>query len=77
MPAYTLRDYVLRWEIVMGDGATLAEGHLDMPTMTPDESWAGQFEWIVPENQDFHLHLAIVRPTGFISLEKEIVVQSE
>lgn len=77
MPAYTLRGYTLHWEIVSNEGTIIAQGSLDMPTLVPDESWTGQFEWTVPEAGNFHMGLTIVRPTGFVSIEKTIEMQAE
>ncbi len=73
MPAYTLRGYTLRWQVLNSPGAqVLQQGEIALPVLEPDSTWNGEFSWTAPENPSFTLRLSIVRPNGFVSLEKEI-----
>lgn len=77
MPAYTLRDYTLRWQVLSRGGDTLQEGMLSVPVLAPGESWEGSFAWTVPADPAFDLRLSVVRPTGFACLEKVITAGSK
>ncbi len=71
MPAYTLEGYSLQWQVLAGDQQTvLQSGAVAIPTLAPGETLETSIQWTVPENSLFSLHLSIVRPTGFVSLEK-------
>lgn len=73
MPAYTLRGYTLCWQILACHGSeVLQQGEIALPVLEPDTTWDGGFAWIVPEDDAFTLHLSIVRPNGFVSLEIDI-----
>ena len=59
------------------EGDSLHRGELPLPTLTPDEQWEGTFTWTVPDDDAFGLHLAILRPTGFVCLEKVVTADGE
>lgn len=70
MPAYTLRDYTLHWEMSSTDGsATFSEGDVPMPVLAPGSQWSSQIVLTVPEEQ-YVLKISIVRPTGFSVTER-------
>jgi beta-glucuronidase len=76
MPAYTLDGYTLRWELLAGDSATvLTSGEIALPVLAPADRWSGSFEWTVPDDGNFYLRLAVVRPTGFVCVEKTVSAQ--
>jgi beta-glucuronidase len=70
MPAYTLREYGLRWAVTSPEGEKLfSAGELALPTLEPGSRWSGEIGWAVPETEYvFTIH--VVRPTGFTVLER-------
>jgi len=75
MPAYTLGDYTLRWQVLRRGGEALQEGAVAMPVLAPGESWEGAFTWTVPADSAFDVRLSILRPTGFACLEKVVIAR--
>jgi beta-glucuronidase len=70
MPAYTLRGYRLHW-VVSGsaDGSLLSEREVALPTLAPGTTWSAPVEWPAPV-EDYVLTVRLVRPTGFVVLER-------
>jgi hypothetical protein len=50
-------------------GSVVSEGDVDLPTLTPGDAWSVHIEWSVPV-ENAVLTFYIVRPTGFIVLER-------
>jgi hypothetical protein len=70
MPAYTVRGYRLSWTVARKkDGSLISEGDLVLPTLAPGMTWSTRLEWPAP-TEDYLLTLRLVRPTGFIVLER-------
>ena len=77
LPAYTLRGYSLQWTVTSADSReTFAEGDLTMPTLEPGARWEGEVEWSDP-SEEYVLTLSIVRPTGFLVLERKYDAHGE
>jgi len=70
MPAYTLREYDLRWVVTSPEGGQLfAAGDLAFPTLEPGSKWSGEIGWAVPETE-YVFTIRVVRPTGFTAIER-------
>jgi beta-glucuronidase len=77
MPAYTLREYRLCWEIASrGDGRVLLEAELTLPTLEPGAGWTGEVSWDEP-GEEYVLALRVVRPTGFVASERAYTSRGE
>ena len=65
MPVCMLREYQLHWEVTSrAVGQILSEGIVDLPTLTPAETWVGMPE-TPPLRDGSVITLKVVRPTGF------------
>jgi hypothetical protein len=74
MPAYVLRGYRLQWAVKRrGEDTPFTEGTLALPVFAPGSNWSGELAWSGPEG-DHVLELSIVRPTGFVVIEKALSV---
>jgi hypothetical protein len=70
MPAYTLRGYRLHWTVAgKEDGRIVSEGELALPMLAPGTTWSTRVEWPVP-TQDYLLTFRLLRPAGFMVLER-------
>jgi hypothetical protein len=70
MPAYTLRNYRLQWEVTRRDGrSSAAQGNLHLPDLSPGEVYDLVFEVTRPAT-GASLHLTVIRPTGFTVIER-------
>jgi hypothetical protein len=72
LPAYTLRNYVLTWEILSSTGEPLdSHGVLDLPELPPGTVYGLNID--VPRLvEECDLHISVIRPTGFTVLERWI-----
>jgi len=77
MPAYVLRGYHLQWAVMrQGEGTPFAEGALALPVLAPGSDWSGEIAWSGPEGEHV-LHLSVVRPTGFVVIERTLSVRRQ
>jgi hypothetical protein len=77
MPAYVLRGYRLQWAVMrQGEGTPFAEGTLALPVLAPESDWSGEIAWSGPEGEHV-LQLDIVRPTGFVVVERTLSVRGQ
>lgn len=64
MPAYSLRDYTLRWSVLDSvGGRVVREGRIALPELVPGSVWKATLE--MPMSDEQILRLAVDRPTGF------------
>lgn len=69
LPAYTLRDYRLRWEVASRASDTVfCQGEMPLPMLPPGSAWSGEIEWEI-QGGEHVLGLSIIRPTGFCVIE--------
>lgn len=74
MPAYVLRGYRLQWAVKrQGNDEPFDQGTLVLPVLMPASAWSGEIAWRGPEGEHV-LDLSIVRPTGFVVIEKVLSV---
>jgi hypothetical protein len=70
LPAYTLRNYRVTWEFLSSAGKPLnLRGEVHLPVLLPGTSYNLNIEvpsWIKKSK----LHISVIRPTGFIVIEK-------
>ncbi len=77
MPAYTLRGYQLRWEIISQEGGKLLEeGNLTLPDLPPASAWSNEILWNIPK-EDYVVRISILRPLGFAVLERTYNARGE
>jgi hypothetical protein len=70
LPAYTLQDYRLVWQVTSPDGdVTFSQEEIQLPVLLPGATWEGELVWEVPEREHM-FRLSILRPTGFSLLER-------
>jgi hypothetical protein len=70
MPAYTVWGYRLHWQVVRVENQELhAHGDLLCPTLAPAVTWSARIAWPLPAG-DYVLTLRIIRPTGFVVVER-------
>ena len=70
MPVYTLRGYILSWEVTSPDGSMkFAEGDVSLPTLAPTSQWSGEIPLNVTAT-DYIVTVSIIRPTGFPVTER-------
>ncbi len=68
LPAYTLRNYTLVWEILSLTGAAVQAGKETLPTLPPGMDCMVAIETPRPEPGS-RLELSVLRPTGFSVLD--------
>jgi beta-galactosidase/beta-glucuronidase len=77
MPAYTLRDYSLDWELTSPDGSKkFSEGDISLPILVPASQWSGTIVFNVPA-EEYILTLRIMRPTGYGVIERSYDAEGE
>jgi len=77
MPAYTLRDYSLHWQVTSLDGnTTFAKGDIPLPKLTPASQWSGNIEFTSPTAQ-YIIFVSIIRPTGYCVIEHSYSAKGE
>lgn len=77
MPVYTLRGYTFHWEVISVGGSTIfSQEDISLPTLAPATPWVGEFKFAVP-SQAYILKLSIIRPTGFIVIERSFDANGE
>ena len=77
MPVYTLRGYTFHWEVISAGGGTIfSQKDISLPTLAPATPWVGEFKFAVP-SQVYILKLSIIRPTGFIVIERSFDANGE
>jgi beta-galactosidase/beta-glucuronidase len=65
MPAYTLRGYQLKCEILLQEGSKVwMEAFHLLPDLPPGTAWSGEFSWTDP-GEDYLVKISILRPLGF------------
>jgi beta-glucuronidase len=70
IPAYTLQDYRLVWQVTSPDGDEIfSQVEIQLPVLLPGETWEGELAWEVPEREHV-FRLSILRPMGFSLLER-------
>lgn len=71
LPSYPLHGYSLNWELQDEDGAVVAHGSKPLGEIGEDETIAGTYAG----NTGGHLtlHLELLRPSGFVAAEKQVV----
>ena len=70
LPAYTLRGYKLDWELSSPDeGLIDSHGEIGLPVLAPGTSCKLTIEATRPP-QGYALRLRVVRPTGFVAVER-------
>jgi hypothetical protein len=76
IPAYTLREYRLCWEVARReDGKVAAEGALVLPTLEPGARWLGEVAWDEP-GDEVVFTLSVARPLGHTVVERSYVSDS-
>ena len=68
MPSYELRGYRREWEVRDHDGVLLASGAKELPVIGAPASVEGS--WPATTSREVRLGLRLVRPTGFVAVEK-------
>jgi beta-glucuronidase len=74
-PSYTLRDYVVRVDLLDAAGKVIGSSRTALPVLRPGETFA--FEIPTAMNQGFkpvRARLEVVRPTGFVAVATDISV---
>jgi beta-galactosidase len=64
LPSYTLRGYLLRWQLRSAGSAAQASGSVRLPDLPPGSTWSGRVRWSPPRGH-VTVALDIARPTGF------------
>jgi hypothetical protein len=70
IPAYILRGYSLHWAVTSPNGnIVFSQGDIRLPTLAPGSQWSGEVLITVPAG-DYIFTVGIIRPTGFIVIER-------
>ena len=70
MPAYTIRGYLLHWEVTSPDGSSVySKNDVPLPTLTPGTKWSGDIT-IKPPGEAYEITVSIIRPTGFSVIDR-------
>lgn len=71
LPAYTLRNYRVNWELSSPDGSRISTyGEIGLPVLSPGSSHKLTIKTIRPP-KGYRLRLNVLRPTGFAAIERE------
>jgi hypothetical protein len=77
MPAYTLRDYSLHWQVTSLDGnTTFTKGDTPLPTLPPASQWSGKIEF-TSSTEQYIISVSIIRPTGYRVIERSYNAKGE
>jgi beta-glucuronidase len=77
MPAYTLCDYSLHWQVTSLDGnTTFAKGDTPLPTLTPASQWSSNIEF-TSSTEQYIISVSIIRPTGYRVIERSYSAKGE
>lgn len=76
LPAYTLRNYWIAWEFLSPTGKPLdLRGEADLPVLSPGTNYDLTIQIYSPM-KGRKLHNSVIRPTGFIVIDRQLSISS-
>lgn len=76
LPAYTLRNYRINWELISPGGSRIStHGEIGLPVLSPGSSHKLTIKTTRPP-KGYRLRLSVLRPTGFAAIEREFELPS-